>query len=152
MKPRFRRLLGAALLVAVLPPVQATPVECGSDLELRFHDTEFDQVWQATVGAAEAEFTSVAKSYEEGTIDAAFSRSSTAGGDTEGVWICLLHSDVAPGRILVRISQPGVPAVQMVGPNPAERVAARIRAAMSKPAPGSTADRKTPEYLPGPPR
>lgn len=148
----FRRFLGAALLVAALPPVQATQRECSADLELRFHDTGFDPVWRAAVGAAEAEFTSIRTSYEEGTIDAAFSRTSTAGADTEGVWICVLHSDIEAGRILVRISQSGLPIFQMIGPNPGERVAMRIRAAMSKPAPGSAADRKTPEYLPGPPR
>lgn len=145
----FRRLLGAALLAAVVPSLQAE--ECGADLELRFHDTGFDHVWRAAVDAAEAEFTSVRQSYEEGTIDAAFSRTSTVGADTEGVWICVLHSAIEEGRILVRISQPGVPAVQMVGPNPGERVAARIRTAMRKPG-SASADRKTPEYLPGPPR
>lgn len=143
---------GAALFSAALESVYASPADCQSpaEVELRLDGTNFDTIWAAAVAAAKAEFDAVTESYETGHIHAISSRSSVSPYDTEDVEICILHSEVQPDRFVVKISQPGLPSMQLIGPDPAERIASRIHDALRKP----ELDQKTrdsQEFLPGPP-
>jgi hypothetical protein len=145
-------MLSAAFLSATPVFAHVLPKDChgASEVELRIEGTEFDTIWGAALTAAQSEYDYVAKSYETGYIAAASSRSSVSPYDTEDVDICILHSAAQRGRFVVRVSQPGLPTMQLIGPNPSERIANRIKVTLQKPKPGNNTGGSR-DFLPGPP-